>query len=129
VVSSLFVSQQTYQRWVKPQFSIYLVNIGQATCAFDVGARSLRLVVRSGQVRVWSSADCAHGAATHIVRLRRGVPSVTYVSWGRRRSSPASGSGTGPGCGPAEPAAAPGTYTATVTNGATHSRTEVFVLR
>ena len=75
VVPSLFVSQQTYQRWVKPQFSIYLVNIGQTTCTFDVGARSLRLVVRSGQVRVWGSADCAHGAAPHVVRsaARRAV--------------------------------------------------------
>jgi len=127
VVPSLFVSQQVYQRWVRPQFSIYLVNIGRGTCTFDVGARSLRLVIRSGQARIWGSADCARGARSDVVRMRRGVPFVTYMSWSRRRSSPVGGSG--PGCGPAQPTAAPGTYTAVVTSGATHSRVEVFVLR
>ncbi len=125
VVPSLFVSQQTYQRWVNPQFSIYLVNIGYGTCTFDVGARSLRLVVRSGQIRVWGSADCAHGASPKVVHLRRGVPFVSYVSWSRRRSIPGSGSG----CGAAQPKAAPGTYSAMVNSGAVHSRAEVFVLR
>ncbi len=119
------MSQQTYQRWARPQFSIYLVNIGQRTCTFDVGARSLRLVVRSGRVRVWGSGDCAHGTAPDVVRLRRGVPYVTYVSWSRRRSSPAPRSG----CGRGQPRAEPGTYTAMVTIGGVHSRVEVFVLR
>ncbi|HKB31743.1 MAG TPA: hypothetical protein VKD26_13025 [Streptosporangiaceae bacterium] len=123
MVPSLFVSQQIYQRWVTPQFSIYLVNLGQSTCTLDVGARSLHLVVRSGQVRVWGSGDCAHGAPPDVVRLRRGVPFVTYASWSRHRSSPASG------CGLAEPRAAPGTYTAVVSIGTAHSRVGVFVLR
>ena len=121
VVPSLFVSQQVYQRLVKPQFSIYLVNIGRTTCTFDVGAKSLRLVVRSGQVRVWGSADCVRGAAPNVVRLRRGVPFVTQVSWSRHQSSQ--------GCGPDRPEAAPGTYSAAVSSGAVHSHTEVFVLR
>jgi hypothetical protein len=125
VVPSLFVSQQAYQRWVKPQFSIYLVNIGPGTCTFDTGARSLRLVIRSGRVRVWGSADCARTARPEVVPLRRGVPFVTYVSWSRHRSSPAGG----PGCGTAQPPAAPGTYTAMVTSGAVRSRVGVFVLR
>ena len=121
VVPSLFVSQQVYQRSIEPQFSVYLVNIGHATCTFDVGARSLRLLIRSGQVRVWGSADCAHRAPPDVVRLRRGVPFVTYLWWNRRRSTE--------GCGPAGPKAAPGTYTASVSSGAVHSHAEVFVLR
>ncbi len=121
VIPSLFVSQQVYQRWVKPQFSIYLVNISHAACTFDVSAKSLRLVIRSGQVRVWGSADCVRGDAPDVVRLRRGVPFVTYLSWSRRQSSE--------GCGPVGPKAAPGTYTAAVSSGAVHSQTEVFVLR
>ncbi len=121
VVPSLFVSQQVYQRSVEPQFSVYLVNIGHATCTLDVGARSLRLVIRSGQVRVWGSADCARRAAPDVVRLRRGVPFVTYLWWSRRQSTE--------GCGRAGPKAAPGTYTAAVSSGAVHSHTEVFALR
>ena len=121
VVPSLSVSQQKYQRRVKPQFSIYLVNVGQSNCSLDVGARSLRVVIKSGQVRVWGSADCAHGTTSDVVRLRRGVPFVTYLSWNRRGSSP--------GCRAARPNAAPGTYTAMVISGAVHSPAEVFVLR
>ena len=120
LVPSLFVSQQKYQRWVKPQFSMYLVNIGQSNCSFDVGAQSLRVVIKSGQVRVWGSADCAHSTTSNVVRLRRGVPFVTYLSWNRRGSSP--------GCRAVRPNAAPGTYTAMVISGAVHSPAEVFVL-
>ncbi len=122
VVVSLFTSQQTYQHAASPQFTIAVVNTSRSACSFAVGARSLRLVVKSGQVRVWSPADCTRaGTVTEMARLSRGVPYVTHVSWNRIRSSPH--------CASSRLTAAPGTYTATVTSGAVHSDTDVFVLR
>jgi hypothetical protein len=121
VVVSLFTSQQTYRPAAPPQFTVAVVNTGRPTCAFAVDARSLRLVVKSGQVRVWSPADCTRGTVTEVARLPRGVPYVTYLSWNRIRSSPH--------CPSSRLTAAPGTYTATVTSGTVHSNTDVFVLR
>ena len=121
VIISLFVSQQTYQRATKPQFEIYVVNTGRRACAFDAGPRSLRLVIKSGPLQSWSTADCTHGAATRMVRLLHSVPFVTYVKWNRERSSP--------GCPSPRTGAPPGTYTATAISDADHSPAEAFVLR
>jgi hypothetical protein len=121
VIISLFVSQQVYQRLTKPQFTIYVVNIGRPVCTFDAGPQSLRLVVKSGQIKSWSSAGCTRGAVTHIVRLPHSVPFIEYLTWNRERS--------GPGCPSPGAVARPGTYTATVVSGADHSPTEAFVLR
>ena len=120
VVISLLESQRSYQRPAEPQFTIYVVNVGTRTCAFDAGPRSLRLMVESGPVHEWSPADCARGSTSDIVRLSRGVPLVKQVAWNRIRSDP--------GC-PSRASALRGTYTATVTDGATHSQTDVFSLR
>jgi hypothetical protein len=121
VVISLHESRQSYPQPADPQFTIYVVNAGGRTCSFDVGPRSLRLVVRSGPVHQWSPADCAHGATSDMARLPRGVPLVKHVSWNRERSDP--------GCPAPEASALPGTYTATATDGAQHSQTQVFLLR
>jgi hypothetical protein len=121
VIISLFVNQQIYQRATKPQFEIYVVNNGRQACTFDAGPRSLRLVIKSGPLQAWSSADCTHDAATRIVRLSRSVPLVTYITWNRERSSP--------GCPPPPTVAPPGTYTAAAISGTDHSLTEAFVLR
>jgi len=120
-VISLFTSRGVYQRLGAPRFTADVVNTGHTTCTFDAGDRSLRLVIKSGHVRVWSPADCARGAATHVLHLQRGVPLVKHISWDRRRSAP--------GCQRARLAAAPGTYTATLTAGTARSKTVVFVLR
>ena len=79
VVISLLESRRTYPQPTEPRFTIYLVNAGRRTCAFDAGPRSLRLVIESGRVHQWSPADCTHGATSHIVRLPRGVPFITHV--------------------------------------------------
>ena len=121
VVISLLESRRTYRQSTEPGFTIYLVNAGRRTCAFDADPRSLRLVIESGRVHQWSPADCTHDATSHLVRLPRGVPFVTHVSWNRQRSRP--------GCSSPRTRALPGTYTATVTAGTVHSRRESFVLR
>ena len=121
VVISLLESRRTYRQPTEPRFTIYLVNAGRRTCAFNADPRSLRLVIASGRVHQWSPADCTHGGTSRIVRLPRGVPFVAHVSWNRQRSHP--------GCSSPRTSALPGTYTATVTAGAVHSHQESFVLR
>ncbi|MGE5285717.1 MAG: hypothetical protein ACM3ML_00635 [Micromonosporaceae bacterium] len=121
VVLTLSESQQIYPAPTEPKFTIYAVNIGTRTCTLDAGPRSLRLVIKSGPVHSWGSADCARGATSHPVRLSRGVPLVKHLSWNRERSEP--------GCPLPRPVALPGTYTATVTYGTSHSQTDVFFLR
>lgn len=121
VVVTLRTSQQVYPRRAKPRFTIDVVNIGRWPCTFDMGTRALRLVITSGRVRVWGSADCAHGKAPVLARLARGVPYVTHVGWNRH--------GSGEGCRSVRHSASPGTYVANVTNGTRHSPAVTFVLR
>ena len=121
MVVTLVGSQQSYQQPAEPQFTVYVVNTGEAACTFDAGPRSLRLVVESGPVHEWSPADCVRRSNRDIIRLSHGVPFAEHVSWNRIRSDP--------GCRLPGQAALPGTYTATVTYGAVHSRTDVFFLR
>lgn len=120
IVITLSASQQIYAPQVEPQFTIYVVNIGAHTCTFDAAPRSLRLVIKSGPVYSWGSADCASNSH-HLVRISPGVPFLKRVSWNRTRSQP--------GCRTPRSAALPGTYTATATYRTDRSRTDVFILR
>lgn len=121
VVITLLGGQQSYRQPAEPRFTIYVVNTGGRTCAFDAGPRSLRLVVESGPVHEWSPADCVHRSNPGIIRLSHGVPFTKHISWNRIRSTP--------GCSSSGQPALPGTYTATVTYDGVHSQTDVFLLR
>jgi hypothetical protein len=117
-VLSLFSSQESYSAGQLPQFNVDVVTTGRLTCTFDVGAQHVALVIRSGSVRVWSSADCVQGTGTLVSDLQRGVPTVLPISWNRQASSR--------GC-PASSARMPaGTYSATVTDGALESNSLTF---
>ncbi len=120
VVLSVFASQSAYAGAQLPQFTVDVVGTARSTCIFDVGARHVVLVIRSGSRPVWSSADCAAGTGSLGSDLQRGVPTVIPISWNREASAP--------GCTtPATPAAA-GTYTATAVDGALTSNTITFRL-
>jgi hypothetical protein len=120
VVLSVFASQPAYIGAQLPEFTVDVVGTARSTCTFDVGARHVALVIRSGSHRVWSSADCAAGTGSLRSDLQRGVPTVIPISWNRQASVP--------GCtAPAAPAAA-GTYTATAVDGALASNTITFRL-
>jgi hypothetical protein len=121
VVITLHASQRTFYRRTRPRFTIETVNTGRPACAFDLGPRSLQLVIRSGGTRIWGSADCAHGTGPGAVHLARGVPLTTEVVWNRHRSRP--------GCRAVGASASPGEYVATVVSGTWHSRPAIFVLR
>jgi hypothetical protein len=121
VVISLFASQVSYSAHAWPEFEVDVVSTGDKPCTFNVGATQLALVINAGGVRVWSSADCAHGRKSLVTDLFRGVPTVLPISWDRRTGSP--------GCELASSAVPAGIYTATASNGQLSSNTEIFRLR
>jgi hypothetical protein len=121
VVISLMAAQYSYGAQVLPEFEVAIVSTAAQTCTFDVGAKSVQLVIKSGPARVWGSSDCAADAGSRTTDLARGVPAVLRISWDRETSVP--------GCRLARSPALPGTYTATAHSGQLSSNTLVFVLR
>jgi hypothetical protein len=121
VVISLMAAQYSYGAQVVPEFEVAIVSTATQTCTFDVGAKSVQLIIKSGPARVWGSSDCAAGGGSQPAELTRGVPTVLRISWDRRTSVP--------GCRIARAPALPGTYTATAYSGQLSSNTLVFVLR
>jgi hypothetical protein len=111
----------TYGPGAVPEFGVTVVSTAPHTCAFDISAKDVRVVIKSGPARIWASSDCAPGASSRTTRLARGVPAMLHMAWNRKTSVP--------GCGPAGIVARPGTYTATVYSGPLRSNTVVFVLR
>jgi hypothetical protein len=120
VVVSL-TAANSYAPKARPRFTVTVVSTAGRHCAFNIGPRYLALVVHSGGVRAWGSADCVHGSGTQVAMLRRGVPVQQKITWNRSLSAP--------GCRPPHTAAQPGTYTVTASDAGIHSRTLVFVLR
>jgi hypothetical protein len=118
VVLSLFTAQENYGVGEFPQFSVDVVGTGRQTCAFNVGASHVALIIRSGSVRVWNSADCVQGAGDLVTDLQRGVPTVLPISWNRRASVP--------GCHGHASRMPAGTYTATAADGWLTSNTVTF---
>ena len=121
MVISLSANSNSYAPGARPKFTTSVVSTSGRRCAFNVGSRYLDLVISSGGVRVWGSADCVHGAGTQVAMLRRGVPVQHKITWDRTLSSP--------GCHLPHTAARPGTYTVTASDAGVHSHTLVFVLR
>jgi hypothetical protein len=122
VVLTLTETSNSYGPGAWPHFGIDVVSTAAQTCTFNVGTRHLTLLVKSGGVRVWNSADCAgKSGASSVAKLKRGVPLQLQVTWGRRLSSP--------GCAVPRAAARPGAYTVTASAGHLHSHTLVFDLR
>ncbi|WP_433474874.1 hypothetical protein ACQPZP_40330 [Spirillospora sp. CA-142024] len=97
LVVSMSVPKNTYQGSERPEFRITVVNTGKGSCAFDTGSLDVRIT--SGADRIWSSDGCRKGKAPKET-LRRGIPYVDNVAWGRQR-----------GC-EAAAHARPGTYVA-----------------
>ena len=121
VVISMTMNGDSYDAGVRPEFSISVVSTDARACAVNLGARYLTVVVSSGGVRAWGSADCAAGAGSSAALLSRGVPAQRHFSWDRLLSAP--------GCKSLRSEAGSGTYTAVASDGGRHSQTLVFVLR
>jgi hypothetical protein len=118
VVLSLFSSRASYSIRQNPEFEVDVVSTASRTCTFDIGARHIWLQIKTGTVRVWTSADCAEGQASLVTQLHRGVPTVVALGWNGRTSSP--------GC-PVPGAAVPlGIYTAVASDAGSASNSLVF---
>ena len=97
LVITMSGAEDTYPASENPEFRITVVNTSKASCKFDTGGLDLRIT--SGSDRIWSSAECRRGDASKET-LKRGVPHVETITWGRERD-----------CGDGSPAR-PGTYVA-----------------
>lgn len=118
VVLSLFSSQASYPIRQTPEFEVDVVSTAGQSCSFDIGAGHVLLQISSGSLRIWTSADCAEGAASLVTELRRGVPTVVPITWNGQRSAP--------GC-PVPGSAAPrGGYTAVASDGPERSNAVIF---
>jgi hypothetical protein len=85
-----------------------------------MSAKFLSVVITSSDRRIWSSADCASGAASNMVVIASGQPATLRLSWDRRTSSP--------GCSGTGQLVRPGEYQVRAVAGRLHSRSVNFVL-
>jgi hypothetical protein len=120
VVLSLSAGQDSFGARELPVFDVDVVSTAAGSCAFNVGAKHVMLVIRADNTRVWGSADCVKGPGSLITKLDRGVPTVLPISWDRQISSP--------GCKIASSQASARTYTATAVDGTDVSNTVTFRL-
>lgn len=116
VVVALTPDKQVFQGKEQPHFRMSVVNTGDKSCTFDVGARALRLRITSGSYPVWSSDRCAAGPASNLQLLRRGVPYIADLTWDRKRCD-------------GESRALPGVYVITVKARGVRPDREIFRLR
>lgn len=120
IVLSLFSTRYRYRAHVIPRFQVDVVSTAARGCMFDLGPRNVQLIIKSGDHRVWGSADCQASSRPHSTRLVRGVPAVLQISWDRKTSVP--------GCRLPRQWARPGTYSATARSGKIRSQPMIFVL-
>jgi hypothetical protein len=113
--------QYWYQSGKAPRFTARAVNTGSQPCRFDMGARSVAVVIdTSTGRRIWSSADCVSGSGSDPVVLASGAHAALHVTWDRRASSS--------GCGDAGYLVRPGEYQVAAVAGAEHSKSVNVVL-
>jgi hypothetical protein len=112
--------QYWYQPGVTPRFMVSAVSGQARPCRFDMGTKSVAVVITAAGQRVWSSADCVSGGGSNVIVLTRGVPAVLRLSWDRRTSSP--------GCGGARQRVPAGEYQVAAVAGPIRSATQNVVL-
>ena len=112
--------QYFYQPGTTPRFTAHAVSTAGQPCGFNMGPKFVSVVIAAGNRRIWSSADCVHGAGSNMVVMASGKKAALRVSWNRRTSSP--------GCSGTGHLVRPGEYQVSVVAGRLHSRSVNFVL-
>jgi hypothetical protein len=120
VALSVSSPQYFYQLGKTPSFTLHAVSQASRPCRFNMSAKFVSVVIASGDRRIWSSADCASGAASNMVVIASGQPAALKLSWNRRTSSP--------GCSGSGQLVRPGEYQVRAVAGRLHSRSVNFVL-
>ena len=121
IVLTLLPSKATYGPHARPTFQVDVVSTDNATCNFDIGPKSLRVVVTHGSQLAWNSGACLGDAASRVTQLRRGVPVVVPVVWNRHLNAG--------GCSATVLAALQRTYVAAAQSGAVESPGRAFRLK
>lgn len=121
IVLSLFTAKTSYSAHELPKFQIDVVSTDPAECTFNTAPAALNLVVKSKTGVAWTSAACTRKSHAQTQKLRRGVPSVTSVTWSRRLSAD--------GCGKAQAYARPGKYVAVARSGKLTSPPKSFEIK
>ncbi|QVQ50967.1 hypothetical protein J4H86_19240 [Spiractinospora alimapuensis] len=85
IVVTAEADESDYASGEEPTFSLSVVNLGEQTCTVDVGPATMELVVKSGDDRVFSTADCVDNGSRNE-ELEQGRPLTTTVTWDRKRS-------------------------------------------
>lgn len=81
--------QGSYPEGQEPQFSLSVLNTGDAACTIDAGTAQMVFTVTSGAEQYWRSTDCQTEGASLPVILKPKVPLVTApLGWERVRSTP-----------------------------------------
>jgi hypothetical protein len=121
IVLTLLPSKASYGPHDMPTFQIDVVSTDNATCAFGIGPKSLRVMVTHGSQLAWNSGACLNDAASRVTQLRRGVPVVVPVVWNRHLNAG--------GCPATVLAASQRTYVAAAQSGAVESPGQAFRLK
>jgi hypothetical protein len=120
VALSVSSPQYFYQLGKTPTFTVHVASQASRPCRFNMSAKSVSVVIASGDRRIWSSADCASGAASNMVVIASGRPAALRLSWDRRTSSP--------GCSGSGQLVRPGEYQVSAVAGRLHTKATNFVL-
>jgi hypothetical protein len=121
IVLTLLPSKASYGPHDMPTFQIDVVSTDNATCAFGIGPKSLRVMVTHGSQLAWNSGACLNDAASRVTQLRRGVPVVVPVVWNRHLNAG--------GCPATVLVASQRTYVAAAQSGAVESPGRAFRLK
>jgi hypothetical protein len=113
-------TQGFYQPGKTPSFTVRAVSQASRPCRFNMSAKFVSVVITSSDRRIWSSADCASGAASNMVAIASDRPAELKLSWDRRTSSP--------GCSGSGQLVRPGEYKVRAVAGRLDSRSVNFVL-
>ncbi len=113
-------TQGFYQPGKTPSFTVHVTSQASRPCRFNMSAKFVSVVIAADGRRIWSSADCACGAAANMVGIASDRPAALRLSWDRRTSSP--------GCSGSGQLVRPGEYQVRAVAGRLHSRSVNFVL-
>ncbi|MBD8507306.1 hypothetical protein HT102_12510 [Hoyosella sp. G463] len=88
----------------QPRFGIVVTNIGDSTCARDLGPAVQQVTVRAveGDRRTWVNTDCAPVTGRDVWTLAPGDQVAFAITW--------SGTSSAPGCSGSRNPVAPGEY-------------------
>jgi len=122
VALSVSSPQYFYQQGKTPSFTVHVASQASRPCRFNMSAKFVSVVIASasGDRRIWSSADCASGAASNMVVIASGRPAALRFSWDRQTSSP--------GCSGSGQLVRPGEYQVSAVAGRLHTKGTNFVL-